>query len=389
MSGNGTHPRRIRFGMTFGYAIAGLVVVLGVLLEAFESLVLPRRVTRRLRFARVYYRFGWRAWAAAADLLKPGPRRETALSYFGPLSLLVLFALWGLGLIVGFGLLHHAAAPRAGGPLESIYFSGVTFSTVGYGDLSPVGPVSRALAVVEAAMGFGFFAIVISYLPVLFQAFSRREAMIGLLDARAGSPPSAGKLLLRLPPGVGDGAILNRFLADAEKWAAEVLEAQLSFPVLGYYRSQHDNQSWLAAMTCALDTSALLLTVADGADRQQARLTFAMCRHVVVDLSLVLWRKPDAGPTDRLPGARLHELLAELQKAGVKVRDDPAAIASLNELRGLYEPFVVALGQFFRLHVPSVWPETDRPDNWQTSAWMRRAGPLTALGADPKDEHFG
>jgi hypothetical protein len=192
-----------------------------------------------------------------------------------------------------------------------------------------------------------------------------------------------------LPPGVGDGTILNRFLADMETWAAEVLEAQLSFPVLGYYRSQHDNQSWLAAMTCALDTSALVLTVADGADRQQARLTFAMCRHVVVDLSLVLWRKPDAGPTNRLPETRLMELVTELRKAGVAVRNDPPAVASLIELRGLYEPFVVALGDFFRLTVPSVWPNTDRPDNWQTSAWMRRAGPLTALGADPKDEHFG
>jgi hypothetical protein len=375
--------------MTAVYAIAGLVLVLGILAEAFEALVLPRRVTRRLRFSRVYYRFGWRAWAATADLLKPGPARETALSYFGPLSLLVLFALWALGLIVGFGLLHHAAAPRAGGVFDSIYFSGTTFTTLGYGDLSPVGPVSRVLSVLEAAMGFGFFAVVISYLPVLFQAFSRREAMIGLLDARAGSPPSAGRLLLRLPPGVGDGAILNRFLADMETWAAEVLEAQLSFPVLGYYRSQHDNESWLAAMTCALDTSALVLSVAEGADRRQARLTFAMCRHVVVDLSLVLWRKPDMGPTNRLPDARLAELLTELRKAGVAVRDDPVAVASLQGLRALYEPFVVALGEFFRLTVPPVWPETDRPDNWQTSAWMRRADPLTALGADPKDEHFG
>src|SRR5262249_49554985 len=155
-------------------------------------------------------------------------------------------------------------------------------------------------------------------------------------------------LLLRLPPGVGDGAILNRFLADMETWAAEVLEAQLSFPVLGYYRSQHDNESWLAAMTCALDTSALVLSVAEGADRRQARLTFAMCRQVVVDLSLVLWRKPDMGPTNRLPDPRLTELLTELRKAGVAVRDDPVAVASLQGLRALYEPFVIGLSEFFR-----------------------------------------
>src|SRR6185503_625334 len=104
--------------------------------------------------------------------------------------------------------------------------------------------------------------------------------------------PAAGRMLLRTPP--GSGGCLTGFLAEAERWAAEVLEGHLSFPVLGYYRSQHDNQSWLAALACALDASALLLTVADGTDRTQARLTFAMARHALVDLGLVLRRPPAA-----------------------------------------------------------------------------------------------
>jgi hypothetical protein len=374
--------------MAPAYALAGAVLVLAILAEAFEALVLPRRVTRRFRFSRYYYRAAWRAWTAAADLLPPGHRRETVLSVFGPLSLLCLFALWAAGLILGFGLLHHAAAPRDGGLADSVYFSGVTFTTIGYGDLAPAGPASRLLAVVEGGTGFGFFAVVISYLPVLYQAFGRRESLIALMDARAGSPPSAARILLRVPPGPGDGSIIGRLLDDAERWAAEVLEAQLSFPLLGYYRSQHDNQSWLAAMVCTLDLSALLLTVADGVDRRQVRLTFAMCRHTLVDLSLVLWQPPRAGGPDRLPEARLRELLGALRAAGVVVRDDPGAAAKLTELRGLYEPFAAALAAYFRLAVPDVWPDGDRPDNWQTSAWMRRAGPLTALGSDRPDDHF-
>lgn len=373
--------------MTVVYALAGAVLVLAVLAEAFEALVQPRRVTRRLRFSKVYFQATWYAWRAGADLVRPGPRRQSLLSIFGPLSLLGLFTIWAISLIVGFGLLHHAVAPRPGGLADSVYFSGVTFTTLGYGDLSPAGWGSRVLSVAEAATGFGFFAVVITYLPVLFQAFSRREAFIALLDARAGSPPAAARMLLRLPPGPGDAGHVNRFLEEAEHWGAELLEAQLSFPVLGYYRSQHDNESWLAALTCALDLSALLLTVADGADRRQARLTFAMARHAVVDLSLVLGRPP--GETaDRLPEARLRDLLAALKAAGVAVRDDPAALARLAELRGLYEPFAAGLAGYFRLALPPIWPEGERPDNWQTSAWMRRAGPLTALGADPKDEHF-
>src|SRR5204862_138208 len=124
---------------------------------------------------------------------------------------------------------------------------------------------------------------------------------IALLDARAGSPPAAGRAVLRLPPGVGEGTVLGQLLCESERWAAEVLEAQLSFPVLGYYRSQHDNQSWLATLTFSLDLSALLLTVVDGVHRQQARLSFAMCRHTIVDLALVLGRRPRVGVHQRLP----------------------------------------------------------------------------------------
>src|SRR5262249_24065547 len=157
--------------------------------------------------------------------------------------------------------------------------------------------------------------------------------------------------LLRTPPEERSGSCLTDFLAEAERWAAEVLEGHLSFPVLGYYRSQHDNQSWLAALTCTLDTSALLLTVVDGADRTQARLTFAMARHTLVDLGLVLRWQPRPPEEDRLPEARLTELLSALREAGVRVRDDAAARARLADLRGLYEPFVAGLAAFFRLSV--------------------------------------
>ncbi|OWK36966.1 potassium channel family protein [Fimbriiglobus ruber] len=369
-------------------ALLGLVLVLFVLLEAFEALVLPRRVLRPFRFTRLYYRNIWWLWLAAARLCAAGHRRQTFLSLFGPLSLFVLFAFWAAALIVGFGLGHNAVAPAGVNLIDSMYLSGTTFTTLGYGDLTPATPAARALSVVEAATGFGFFAVVISYLPVLYQAFSSREAFIALLDSRAGSPPAAGRLLLRTPPLADGGSCLTGFLTEAERWTATVLEGHLSFPVLGYYRSQHDNQSWLAALTCTLDTTALLLTVVEGGSRTQARLTFAMARHAVVDLGLVIRRQPKAPVEDRLPPARLTELLAALRTAGVKVRDDDGARAKLEELRELYEPFLAGLGTFFRLPVPVVWPTEEGPDNWRTSAWVRRAGPLTSLGIDPKDDHF-
>ena len=372
--------------MSIVAAIAGLLIVAVVLLDAFEAVVLPRRVTRPYRLARLFYRSTWRLWRLLADRLPAGRYRQSVLGAFGPLSLLALFALWAVGLIIGFGLLHFATAPDGSGPGLSLYLSGTTFTTLGYGDATPVGAVRRLLSVAEALLGFGFLAVVVGYLPVFYQAFSRRELTISLLDARAGSPPGGATLLLRLPPKRGDA--LDRFMVDAERWAAEVLESHLSYPVLSYYRSQHDNQSWLAALTCVLDAAALSLTVAAGCCRQQARLTFAMTRHALVDIALVLRRPPPALLDDRLPPARLTELLKVLRAAGWETRDDESAVAKLAELRGLYEPFAQALADYLRLELPPVWPDGGRPDNWQTSAGMSRAATLAQLAADPKDDHF-
>ena len=118
---------------------------------------------------------------------------------------------------------------------------------------------------------------------MLYQAFSRREVTINLFDARAGSPPTAGTLLARNAR-YGDLELLSQLLAEWERWAAEVLESHISFPVLSFYRSQHDNQSWVAALTAILDASALVVSGVPGAARTQAYLTFAMARHVAVDL---------------------------------------------------------------------------------------------------------
>ncbi len=187
--------------MHFVCALAGAALIVVVLLDTFEAIVLPRRVTRPYRLARLYYRSAWQVSSALADSLPPGRLRLYLFAAFGPLSLLGLLALWAAGLVVAFGLLHQSVAPDGRTLAESVYLSGTTLSTLGYGDLTPTTPAGRLLAVAEALLGLGFLAVVIGYLPVFYQAFSRRELQISLLDARAGSPPSAGQLLLRLPPG--------------------------------------------------------------------------------------------------------------------------------------------------------------------------------------------
>lgn len=369
-----------------------VLLIFVILLDAFEVIVLPRRVTRRIRLTRVFYRVTWIPSAALARRIKSSHRRETFLGSYGPLSLILLLCVWAMGLVFGFALLHWSLASElhvSSGQVSFatyIYFSGTNFFTLGLGDVTPSAPVGRALAVVEAGIGFGFLAMIIGYLPVIYQAFSRREASISLLDARAGSPPSAGELLLRHRDNLQE---LDQLLRDWERWAADLMESHLSYPVLCYYRSQHNNQSWLTALIAVLDASALVMAGLDGASKRQAKLTFAMARHAMVDLAQIFNTPPRDPVPDRLPPAALTSLRATLAAAGVTLDSGPAAEKKLNELRKMYEPFVFPLADFLLLPLPRWDPAPGLFDNWQTSRWGRisTTDDLPSASLDD-EEHF-
>jgi len=369
-------------------AVAGLVIIVVTLWEAFETIVLPRRVTRRFRFTRLFYRVTWLPWRAIGRRIARPSRRESFLSIFGPVSLLLLFAVWAALLIVGFGFLYFSdRTPHfAGLPLEScIYLSGTTFFTLGLGDVTPHTAPQRIMAVFESGLGFGFLALVLSYLPVIYQAFSRREVNIVLLDARAGSPPTATELLRRHgSEGVHE---LQQLLHDWERWSAQILESHVSYPVVAYFRSQHNNESWLGALTAILDTSALLISGVDDACARQARLTFAMCRHTVVDLAQVFQKKPLA-LGNRLPDADLARLRAVVSQAGIKLRDTPASHEKLLHLREMYEPYVHALAAHLAFELPPFILSKEIADNWKTSAWGRISSPGSRAVIDAAtDDH--
>jgi len=373
--------------VTLPVAVAMIAIVL---IDAFEVMILPRRIRRTYRLARFFYRTTWEVWRRAAQAFPAGKYRQGFLSVFGPLSLFALIAVWAVGLIAGFALLHWSIGTAIQGSDGSystgLYFSGTTLFTLGYGDIVPTGPFGRVLSVLEAGLGFVFLAVVISYLPVLYQAFSRREIAISLLDARAGSPPTAGELLRRLGEARSVDSV-GAMLVEWERWAAELLESHMSFPVLGYYRSQHENQSWVAALTAILDTSAVLIAGVDGPHGYQARLTFAMARHAAVDLALILRAPPPVA--SRLTESDLDRLQESLRSTGVEIREGSTVTQALTELCGLYEPFVRALGLYFGFALPPFLPATPPVDNWQTSAWMQRSPGLGGLSAARTgDSHF-
>jgi len=338
-------------------AIAGVVLILVILWDAFETVILPRRVTRRIRLTGLFYASIWAPWSSIARSMHNPKKREKYLGFFGPLSLLMLLSLWATGLILGYAVLHWGLETQVNLPEETgrfatyFYISGETFFTLGYGDIVPQFPLGRAIAVLEAANGFGLLAIVIGYLPVLYQAFSRREVNISLLDARAGSPSSAAEMLRRHSE-TDRLQDLNLVLHEWEHWSAELLESHLSYPVLCYFRSQHDNQSWLSSLTTILDTCALVLVGVEGTPTWQAKLTFAMARHAVVDIAQVFRVDPTAHPSTRLIEGDLDRIREILARSGTRLHDGEGAEKRLAELRLMYEPHVSALSEMLLMPLP-------------------------------------
>lgn len=357
---------------------SGVVLIAIILWDVFETMILPRRVLRRIKLTNFFYAFIWIPWSWVARKITEERRREKFLGLFGPLSLFILLAVWAVVLIVGYTLLlwstNSAVNLADGNPSFAtyLYLSGVTFFTLGYGDIAPTLPLGRFLSVVEAANGFALFAIVMSYLPTLYQAFSKREASIALLDARAGSPSSAVELLRRhRAEDTFDD--LNRLLTEWERWSAELLESHLSYPVLCYFRSQHDNQSWLRALTTILDTCAIVLVGVKGAPTWQAQMTFAMARHAVVDIAQVFQTAPTSL---EISGQRLHSdeflrVRTLLAQNGILLPDEDRIEERLLETREMYEPFVVALSEWLLMPMPPWILPPDSIDNWKTSAWGR------------------
>jgi len=360
--------------------ILGLLFCTGVVLDAFQTIILPRRPVGRFRITRFFYILTWLPWRAIARNTRNPKAREQLYSWYGPGSLLLLLMVWACLLVAGFGLLFFGLHTPFSDPLADnsalarlrtdLYLSGTTLFTLGIGDVLPRSIAARALVVIESGTGLGFVALVIGYVPVLYNTFSRREVSVALLDGRAGSPPTSSELLRRHAFAGGQEALVV-LLIEWERWSAEILESHISYPILCYYRSQHDNQSWLSALTAVLDTCALLISVVPGTSSRQAQLTFAMARHALVDLGHVFRLEKreavlrDRGGSDRLPPPSFNQLCDSMSQAGLRLCGDPEAPARLHALRALYEPHAQAISEYLAMPLPNWIPAPLAKDQWK------------------------
>jgi hypothetical protein len=366
--------------------IVGIASLIAVLVDAFKTIILPRRATGRFRITRVFYILTWRPWVFVANRLQDLRKRESIFSYYGPLSLILLLMVWAAGMVFGFALIFYSLGSPFNDTMlrpgfrSDLYVSGTTLFTLGLGDVTPNSAWARALTILEAGSGLGLLALVMGYFPVLYGSFSRREVSISLLDARAGSPPTAAELLRRHSYAGADQA-LSLLLVEWERWSAELLESHISYPLLCYFRSQHTNQSWISALTAILDTSALLIAGVRGHEARQAQLTFAMARHAVVDLAQIFSLTPVNSASERLSPERYEELSDLLCQSGVSVCRDAQSFARLQDLRQLYEGYAEALGRYLCMPLPPWTADHPHKDNWQTVAKVR-ARTEAASGAD-------
>jgi hypothetical protein len=352
--------------------IGGALVAL-MLLEIFLAFLLPRRVKRDPRMVRSVFAYAWRPWRAVSRRMPPRAA-DTMLGIYGPFGLLLNLVLWVATMMFGYACLQwsghsHLAGPRPVGFGEDIFFSAATMVSSGTAGLSAHTTFARIVQVIDAASGLAVLTIVIGYLPALYQALTRREATVSQLDARAGSPPTAGRLLLRSTQREGWPAV-NGYLREWEAWVADLMETHLAYPVLAYFRSQHVNQNWLSAMCTVLDTCALTIAAAPTGTVDSARYTYAIARHAIVDLGYSFHVDPIPPAPNRLPRSDLEELLDQLRTAGVEIGAPDATIEKrLNGIRALYEPYINALAENLELGLPSWIAPESSTDNWRTTEW--------------------
>jgi len=342
--------------------VVGTLLILATLLDVFQSVVTPRPVAGRVRISRYLTRGTWAATRWLANRTTDGRRREALLGNFGPAIVLVYLLVWLALLILGYGLLVNALAdqvrPRPADLVTSLYVAGTSLFTIGFGDYVATTPLARVVALVSAATGLGVLALVVTFLFSLYGAFQRREVAVVTLEASAGAPPS-GVTLLETYAAAG---IVQELPALFRRWqeaAAEILDSHLAYPVLAYFRSSHDNDSWISSLGAVMDATTLVLTTIDGMPTPElqgvkgwAKLSRAVLGHCIEDM-VIYFRLPD----DREAGVELidyQQARERLAGAGYRLRPEAEGWEAFHRLRAEYAGRVNALA-FYWASPPALW----------------------------------
>jgi hypothetical protein len=354
------------------WSALGIVVVALTLWDVTRTVVVTTGPARRIRFSRNFHWFTWLIWQQIPSRL-PAERRERGLAMYAPLSLLLLLASWIALLVVGWWLVLlglqsdiKATTTRIGEPdvWTLLYFSGTSLLTIGYGDVIATGWLSRTVALAEALSGLATLALLISYLPALYAAFSRREAFILTLDRVHAQTGSRGSLEVKpLLESFETYEELRDFFVNWERWVAELLESHVSFPVLAYFRSQTEERSWLGALALVLNLATLILAVDPTTDSKAPFWLYRRGQQALHEILVQLHLPADKAETDEsIIQARqqmsadrqsyfetdLYPIVVRLAHDGSKVRSPSEAWTRVESYRQEYWPRIETVRQYLR-----------------------------------------
>jgi hypothetical protein len=335
----------------------GLLIWCVVLWDGFATIILPRTVAPMRRLSGRFYKWSWRLWSAMGRRIRNQDLRLSFLAVYGPVSVMFLLVLWAGLLIFAFAVIYHGFGDRFQADRGSIgfgallYMSGSTFLTLGLGDITSADPMGRFFMILETGTGYIFLGLIITYMPLLHQAYNSREIGNLLILSRAGHPPNGIKLLRRYS-GTVHTEILRAILREAERWMAETLQSHLSHPVLTFYRAHHRGQSWLVSLTTVLDSSALLIVTGDGVLAAQARIAYRMGLRLLEDLTAALSLAVDRNCEIRLTEADLPRLRTALDVAGLTLTQGPRSSNQLLRLVRRYDVHLFALSGCLVIPLP-------------------------------------
>lgn len=332
-----------------GMALIGLV-----LWDIFQTVVLPRPSPTRIRLARNLVGLSWPLWRWRALRKLTTIEQEKILGTYAPATVLILLIAWIAIMVFGFGLVLYALreglepAPDFG---SSMYFAGTSVLTIGFGDITASHGLARVVSVIAGGLGLGILALGITYLFSLYASFQRREILVVRLEARAGAPPSGVALL----EAYGADELrhdLAPFFGEWEAWAAEVLDTHVAYPILPYFRSSHDNVSWVSSLGAVLDASALVLTTVERGPTGAAHMIQRVGGHFVEDLAnLFGWRRTDNPLVAR---SEFDEARERLARAGWKLRDAENSWRSFVEMRSEYATRLNEMALYW-VTPPALW----------------------------------
>jgi hypothetical protein len=330
---------------TIAFVLGAFLLALA-LWDLFQTIVVPRPTPGWFRIGRYLVRGSWRGLRAIRDG-RPGRSYDRVLGLFAPAATIALLAAWLVTLIFGYGLILFALRdelrPVPADLGTTLYFAATSVLTLGFGDIVAEGAPARAVIIVAAISGLGVVALVVTFLFSLYGSYQRREMRVVMLQASAGAPPSA-LALLETYAQLDIVERLPDLFRDWQTWAAEVLDSHVAYPLLGYFRSSHDNLSWISALGSVLDASSLVLTTIEGLPRGDAKLFKRMGTHLVEDISNLGFQR---GRPTRLDRSAFEAACDRLERSGYSLAPRDVAWPAFEAARATYSTRLEAMASYW------------------------------------------